>query len=150
VRSHRKHEIAAIVVLVLGVAAYASFRSEFRLRADMPPEFFESSSVPVQRRHAEQLIAKAYWDCAVKQIQWKYGYAHRLPEEPPQEFSVAPGRQGSEGAEREFYWRRLRSAWGNSSAWEKKYEWNTISLTDSLRSAAQWLETHMRRIVGYS
>jgi hypothetical protein len=32
--------------------------------------------------------------------------------------------------------------------WQQHYEWNTISLTNSLQSAGQWLEDHMRRIVG--
>lgn len=150
---HRKHEIAAIIILVSGVIAYASFRSESRLRADMPVEFFDPARVPEQRRNTEVLIARAYWDCAMKLIQWKYGYAHRLPEQPPAEFSIAAMRAGrvvNDAAEREFYWRRLRSVWGNSAAWEKKYEWSTIALTDSLRSAGQWLDIHMRRIVRYS
>lgn len=148
--SHRKHEIAAIVVLVLGLVGYASFRSEFRLRSDMPLEFFDPSAVPAQRREAERTIASAYWDCAVKQIQWKYGYAHRLPDRPPDEFAVAVNSFENAAAAREFYWGKLRAAWSNSSLWEKKYEWNTISLTYSLRSAGQWLEMHMKRIVGYS
>jgi hypothetical protein len=148
---HRKHEVLLIVAGVLCIAAYASFRTEFRLHSAMPVEFFDASRVPVQRRAAEEKIAKAYWKCAVTQIQWKYGYAHRLPEQAPQEFYVTTTEAGSaadDSALRARYWQKLRDVWGISTVWHEQYEWNTISLTESLRSAGQWLEFHMRRIVG--
>ena len=69
---HRKHDIMAIVALVLCIVAYASFRSEFRLRAQMPAEFFDASRVPANKRISEEKIARAYWKCAVTQVQWKY------------------------------------------------------------------------------
>lgn len=146
----RKYDIAAVIVVALGVSAYASFRKEYRLRADMPVEFFDASKVPVRNRAQEKLIAGAYWRCAVAQIQWKYGYAHRLPEQPPTEFSIGnTGRASENPAVRLHYWQKLRGAWGISSAWTEQYEWNTISFGDSLRSAGAWLEKHTRRIVGY-
>ncbi len=148
---HRKHEILAIVAGVLCIAAYASFRSEFRLRSAMPVEFFDASRVPLGKRTAEEKIANAYWKCAVTQIQWKYGYARRLPEEPPEEFSVTTAEAGSaanDSAMRVRYWQKLRDVWGLSAVWHEEYEWNTISLKESLQSAGQWLELHMRRIVG--
>jgi hypothetical protein len=147
----RKHDIMAIIAVVVCIAAYASFRSEFRLRSAMPVEFFDASRVPVGKRAAEEKIANAYWKCAVTQIQWKYGYAHRLPEEPPEEFSVTTAEAGSaanDSALRARYWQKLRDVWGVSAVWHEEYEWNTISLRDSLQSAGQWLEFHMRRIVG--
>ena len=149
----RRYDVLAIVAVVLGIAAYASVRSEFRLRPGMPVEFFDPSTVAPARRAAEEKIARAYWKCAVTQIQWRYGYAHRLPEEPPVEFSVMTAEVGSaahDPAARARYWQRLRAAWGVSALWEAQYEWNTISLRDSLRSAGEWLELHMRRIIGYS
>src|ERR1700758_3718079 len=91
----RKHDIAAIVILVLALLAFASFRSEFRLVSDMPPEFFDAKQFPRERRVGEEKIAKAYWDCAVKQVQWKYGYAHRLPEAPPDEFLLNESEIGA-------------------------------------------------------
>jgi hypothetical protein len=146
----RKYDIAAVVVVVLGIAAYASFRKEYRLRPDMPVEFFDSSGIAGRKGAQEKAMANAYWQCAVKQIQWKYGYAHRLPEQPPTEFSIGTVQGTPESAAvRLHYWQKLRAAWGITAAWEQQYEWNTISLGDSLRSAGQWLETHMRRIVGY-
>jgi hypothetical protein len=150
---HRKHEMLAIVAVVLCIAAYASFRTEFRLRPAMPVEFFDGSRVPAEKRAVEERIAKAYWKCAVSQIQWQYGYAHRLPDEPPAEFSVTTAEAGSaanDSAVRARYWQKLRAVWGVSAVWQEQYEWNTISLTQSLRSGGDWLERHMRRIIGQS
>jgi hypothetical protein len=148
---NRKYDILAIVVMVLSIVVYASFRSEYRLREKMPTEFFDPASVPAKRRAAEQAIAQAYWDCAVRQIQWKYGYARRLPDEVPADFVALRDSPGTaDPVTREHYWRRLRSTWTVSSVWEEKYELNRISLTDSLRSAGAWLERHMRAIVGYA
>jgi hypothetical protein len=149
----RRYDIIAIVVVVILIALYASIRSEFRLREAMPVEFFDASRVPAEKRAAEQKVAEAYWKCAVTQIQWRYGYAHRLPEEPPAEFSVTAAEAGSaaqDSAARARYWQKLRGVWGVSTVWHQQYEWNTISLTQSLQSAGQWLESHMRRIVGNS
>ena len=148
---HRRYDIMAIVAFVIIVALYASIRSEFRLRAEMPVEFFDASRVPAEKRAAEGKIAEAYWKCAVTQIQWQYGYAHRLPDEPPASFSVTAADAGSaaqDSAVRGRYWQKLRAVWGISTVWHERYEWNTISLTESMRSAGQWLETHVRRVVG--
>jgi hypothetical protein len=150
---HRKHDIVAIVVVVLCVLAYASFRSEFRLREQMPVEFFDVSQVPKGRQAAEEKAARAYWKCALSQIQWKYGYAHRLPDQPPEEFAVTvedAGADTHDAALRSHYWIRLRAIWNDSRIWQDKYEWSPISLKESLQSAGQWLERHMRSIVGYS
>jgi hypothetical protein len=147
----RRYDIPAIIAVVLAIVVYASFRSEYRLRERMPVEFFDASTVAPKKRAAEESIAKAYWKCAVTEVQWKYGYAHRLPEQVPAEFSISNGNgRGGDPAVRLFYWQRLRSIWIVSSVWEKQYEWNRISLTNSFRSAGAWLEQHMRAIVGYS
>ena len=148
---HRRYDIIAIIALVILVVLYASLRSEYRLTATMPVEFFDASRVPAEKRAAEEKIAEAYWKCAVTQIQWQYGYAHRLPDEPPAEFFVTVAEAGTaanDSAIRARYWQKLRGVWGISTVWHKRYEWNTISLTQSLQSAGQWLESHMRRIVG--
>jgi hypothetical protein len=150
---HRRYDIWAILVIVLAIVAYASFRTEFRLRASVPVEFFDPSGLTPKKRAAEEVIAKAYWECAITQIQWKYGYAHRLPDDPPPEFSVTTMQAGSAADDttvRNHYWQRLRATWVVSSAWEEHYDWNTISLSNALRSAGAWLEGHMRAILGYS
>ena len=147
----RKHDIAAIVVLVLALLAFASFRSEFRLVSDMPPEFFDSKHFPRERRTAEEKVARAYWDCAVKQVQWSYGYAHRLPDEPPVEFAVTTAEVGPEAkddAMRRYYWQRLRTTWNVSSAWKSRWEWNFVEFRQSLRSGSDWWKELMSGIVG--
>jgi hypothetical protein len=134
----RKHDVLVIILLVLAAIAYGSFRSELRLRSDMPIEFFDSSRLPRAERAAEEKIAKAYWSCAVKQVQWKYGYAQRLPDEPPPEFSVSASDLGpvaSDEAVRRHYWQQLRATWNVSNAWKTEYDWNSISFQQSLRSA---------------
>jgi hypothetical protein len=147
---HRRHDITAIVFVVICIAAYASIRSEFRLRHDMPVEFFDASRIPVGKRASEEKIARAYWNCAVTQVQWKYGYAHRLPEEPPDDFSLTPETARSaatDSALRERYWQKLRVLWGVSTMWEKHYEWNNDTLKNSMQSGGAWLERLGRRII---
>ena len=75
---HRKYDIAAIVVVVLCILAYASFQPKFRLRTEMPVEFFDASRLAPAKRVSEERIAKAYWKCAVSEVQWKYGYDERV------------------------------------------------------------------------
>src|ERR1700757_1407192 len=92
---NRRYDVMAIMLLAICVAGYASIRSEFRLRTTMPLEFFDASTVPHRISASEEKIARAYWNCAVTQIQWRYGYAHRLPEEPPDEFAVTREQAGT-------------------------------------------------------
>ena len=147
----RRHDITYIVILAIAVAAYASIRSEYRLRSEMPAEFFDASRVPVAKRASEEAIARAYWNCAVNQVQWKYGYAHRLPEDPPAEFAITAEQERNAAKDqtlRARYWQKLRDVWGITTVWHKQYEWNTSTLRNSVQSAADWLELHMRRIIG--
>ncbi|HSY90336.1 MAG TPA: hypothetical protein VK812_03130 [Candidatus Binatus sp.] len=149
---HRRHDIPVILAFVLCVVAFGSFRSDYRLRANMPTEFFDAAQLPANKRASEEKIARGYWTCAVTQIQWKYGYAHRLPFDPPEEFALAadagPGTKDS--AARLHYWQRLRVIWDTSGIWEHQYEFNPLVFKQSVESAGQWLENLMRRITGYS
>lgn len=141
----------AIVAIVVFILAYASFRAEFRLHERMPAEFFDASRVPANQRVSEEKIARAYWKCAVTQVQWKYGYAHRLPDDPPDEFQVTTEEAGAaahDSAVRARYWQKLREVWVISGVWDEQYKWDTIVLRQSLQSAGQWLESTMRRITG--
>ena len=147
----RRHEIIYIALIAVAVAAYASIHSEYRLRSEMPAEFLDVSHVPAGKQAVEEKVARAYWNCAVMQVQWKYGYARRLPEEPPEEFVVTADQAGvlaNDQAVRARYWRKLRDVWGISVVWHKEYEWNMDTLRNSFQSAGWWLEVHMRRIVG--
>lgn len=137
----RKYDIVIIISLVLAGLAYASFSSEFRLQTTMPREFFDGSHLPPAKRAAEEKIAKAYWDVAVKQIQWKYGYASRLPDDPPPEFGILSSEFGpvaKDEAVRRHYWIQLRATWHVSNAWKTEYEWSGTSFRRSLRSASDW------------
>jgi hypothetical protein len=147
----RKHDIAVIVTLVLVVIAYGSFRSEFRLRPDMPVEFFDGSRLPPAKRASEQKVAAAYWACAVKQVQWKYGYASRLPDDPPPEFTVSSSEIGlvaKDEAVRRQYWLKLRTTWNVSSAWKTQYQFSGIFFQQSLRAAGDWWRGVLRSLMG--
>jgi hypothetical protein len=147
----RKHDILIIVVLVLAVIAYNAIRSEFRLRPDMPTEFFDGSGVPPAKSASERKIAEAYWNCAVKQVQWKYGYAHRLPDEPAPEFSVSASEVGpvaNDQAIRRYYWQKLGSTWNVSGAWTTQYEWSSNSFRQALRAAGDWWGHLTRNVMG--
>jgi hypothetical protein len=137
----RKYDIPVIVALFLAIVGYGASRTEYRLQPSMPREFFDSTAVPAAKRASEHKIAAAYWDCAVKQIQWKYGYASRLPDEPPREFSVSPteiGPAAQDATIRGRYWLQLRKIWNMSSAWKTEYQWSSISFRQSLRSIGEW------------
>ena len=146
----RRYDILAIIAVAVAIAAYASVRSEYRLRTAMPVEFFDAASVPAAHRAEEERIARAYWNCAVKQVQWKYGYGHRLPDGPPDEFAIRAGEvSATDAASRAHYWQKLRDVWGISTAWNEQYAWDSGSLRNSVNSAGEWMERHMRRISGY-
>jgi hypothetical protein len=147
----RKYDIAIILTLVLAVLAYGSFSSEFRLKADMPAEFFEASQIPPSKRALEEKVAKAYWDCAVRQVQWKYGYASRLPDDPPPEFGLSSTEVGpiaKDEAVRRRYWQQLRATWHLESAWTNEYVWSSISFRQSLRTAGDWWGQETRNLLG--
>jgi hypothetical protein len=134
----RKYDIVIIIALVLGGLAFACFRPEFRLQSSVPPEFFDATQVSPSKRAAEEKIAAAYWNCAVTQVQWKYGYASRVPDAPPPEFGVSVNEVGSiakDEAVRRHYWAQLRSTWHVSSAWKTEYAWSSVSFRQSLRAA---------------
>ena len=54
----RKYDVLAVMALVLGLLAIASFRSEFRLHSTMPPEFFDAKRVAGEKRASEESIAE--------------------------------------------------------------------------------------------
>lgn len=137
----RKHDILIIVSLVLAAFWYASISPEFHLSPDMPVQFFDGSKVPQAKRASEQKIAQAYWDSVVKQVQWKYGYASRLPDDPPPEFGISQNEVGSiakDESVRRHYWQQLRAVWNVSSVWKTEYVWSSVSFKRSLRAAGEW------------
>jgi hypothetical protein len=149
---NRKYDKATILIIAAGFLAYASFQPRFRLRTALPREFIdESSSWPAEKRVSEEKVARAYWNCAVTQIQWKYGYGHRLPQDLPPEFAVSTeelGPTAGDPATRARYWRKLQQVWYLPSIWEKAYGWDLTSITSSLRSGGEWLQHQIQRITG--
>jgi hypothetical protein len=132
-----------VVLLVGGFFAEASFSPIYRLRATMPPEFVDApSSWPADKRAAEQRIAQAYWNCAVNQIQWRYGYGYRLPQDPPSDFVVTSLNLEDASADpliRARYWLMLQKTWYVPDNWTKDYHWDTRWLTD-------WVDSVLRPI----
>jgi hypothetical protein len=136
-------------MLVLGAFLYFSIQPIFRIRPDMPREFIDApSSWSPQMRASEEEIARAYWNCVVKNIQWKYSYGYNLPTDPPAEFTIAqgPASLATDAVLRVRYWHKLQGVWYVSSTWSKTYEWNLNWLTDSLQSAYDWFKNRLWKV----
>jgi len=131
----KKVGLWSILIALLPIAAiYYSMRSRTELGPTPPSEFFEvRPEWNSERRDVEAHLARAYWDCAVVNLQWKYPYGFSLPEKPPPEFQidvralshvkkVAP-------QSRERYWQRLRKVWGLRQSWREIRVWKTDWLT---------------------
>jgi hypothetical protein len=146
----RKYDILGIIGLALVVISVASFRSEYRLRAQMPVLFFDPKQVMPASRASEERIARAFWNCAVEQVQWKYGYAHRLPDEPPTEFSLSPtmGPIANDPAVRHRYWQKLRATWSVSSVWNNQWEFSFVAFRQSMRTGGDSWKELVRSVVG--
>jgi hypothetical protein len=136
-----------IPLLAAGLFGYVSYQPKFRLRLDMPPAFVDaSSSGPAQEQAPEEKIARAYWDCALTEIQWKYSRVY-LPPYPPPEFKITGedlGAAATDSGIRARYWRKLQEVWYLPSTWKKSYEWNVGWLRDPLVS----LRVQFRNYVG--
>jgi hypothetical protein len=140
---------ALVVVIVMSLIGYTTLQPQYRLRADPPPEFMrEAHSTPPETRGTEERIARAYWKCAVSDIQWRYGYAHRLPLSPPAEFTISNqefGRAASDSDIRARYWSKLQEVWYMRTVWSKEYGWNFRSLTETFEAASRWFEEQVTR-----
>lgn len=125
------------VVLVL-----LTYRPAYRLRNDMPHDFYAASEPCGPKRPLEQKIACAYWDSAQMNIQWKYPHGHALPDDAPNEFSInapALGPQASSPVIREMYWHHLQHVWNLPETWKQQYEWNWAWASDPVTSIGEWL-----------
>jgi hypothetical protein len=147
----RKYDIPAIVGLVLVLVSIASFRSEFRLRPEMPVEFFDRKHMEAKRLASEERVARAYWNCAVEQVQWKYGYAHRLPDDPPAEFALSAAVLGpiaNDQLVRRYYWRKLQATWIVTSMWKSQWRFSFVAFRQSLRTSGDSWKEFVRSTVG--
>ena len=129
------------VLFAAGLFIAASFNPIYRLRTIMPPQFVDaSSSWPAAKQASEAKIARAYWECAVSQVQWRYGYGYRLPQNPPDDFRVdsqTSGTASDDAATRARYWQKLQKAWYVPDNWTKSYQWDT-------RWTSDWVDTLKR------
>lgn len=148
---NRKYDKLAVLVIVVGLLAYATVQPSFRLRPAMPADFpDDSKSWTPQKRFAEEKIAEAYWNLAINQVQWKYGYAHRLPDEPPPEFVITrPGlaASASDPGTRTRYWHKLQRMWYLPTAWQKQYEWTLRPMLDYIQHIGQWLDSESGEVL---
>ncbi len=108
---------------------YLSTRPVMRLRYEPPAEFFDERNLDAPQRATEDVLAQAYWDSAVRSVQWKYAFGTNLPDEPPPEFRVDEKSLQSrdlkiEPGARARYWQRLRQVWGLPQAWDESFTWN--------------------------
>jgi hypothetical protein len=150
----RKTVTLMFVAIVLGIVAYASFQPTLRLKSEMPAAFVDaSSSWSLQKRVQEEKIARAYWQCALNNVQWRYGYGHRLPDDPPPEFLVTAkevGTAASDSGSRIRYWHNLQRVWYLPNTWEKGYGWDLNSMSASLQASGARLERYLRSITNFS
>ncbi len=144
-----KIEKFVIPLLVVGFVAYMSYRPKSQLRLDMPPAFIDaSSSLPSPKRVSEEVLAKAYWDCAVTEIQWKYSRAY-LPPTPPPEFKVGGEDSGvipSDADDRARYWKKLQEVWYLPTTWNESYEWDMGWLRYPIVSLRGRFQTYLEKL----
>jgi hypothetical protein len=126
-------------VLVTVASWYAvshSRHSVMQLSTDPPAEFMVARPEwNAKRRESEQQLARGYWDCVAKVVQWRYHYSLTLPPEPPEEFRVDPSALSNPAAatpeSREYYWQKLREVW--PTAWKEVYVWDPGWFSDLVK-----------------
>src|SRR3989442_15514656 len=100
-RRHSDKLIIPIIIIVVLIAS--SYRAKYHLQTQMPAGFFNENN---SRNPTDEKIAWAYWETALMEVQWKYGYSHPLPADPPPEFQIdgrALGPAASDPATRTLY-----------------------------------------------
>ena len=141
----RHFDKIVIVLLSAGLFFYASIKQTFRLRGEVPTQFIDTTSSSEDQPGAVK-TARAYWDCAVVHIQWKYGYGYPLPAEPPPEFTLTKGDYDSVASDpvtRARYWHKLQVVWPIPSTWRKTYAWDFNWITDWIEPTQDWLNRHL-------
>lgn len=145
----RQFDKVIMAGMVIVFFLYMSYQRTFRLSPEAPVEFLsESASLPKQKRLQEEKIARAYWQCAVGNIQWKYRYGDRLPEQAPAEFLVTDpslGPRATSAETRLRYWRKLAQVWYLPSSWSRGYQWDFGWPLSWAEGALQWTREHVGR-----
>ncbi len=145
----RHHTDKLLIPIILGIALVAtSYRAKYHLKTEMPSAFFQEEQRS-KKPSLDQKIAWAYWETAQMEIQWRYGYSHPLPSDPPAEFQVdakALGPTASDPATRLLYWRQLQRVWYSPEIWQKDYGWDFGWLADPITSGGGWLKNEADRL----
>jgi hypothetical protein len=126
--------MGVVSLVLLGAFVYKSVAKVMVLKPEPPAEFLDvQPGWSAKQRHAEEQLARAYWEAARRISRTSQGFGDRLPEEPPGEFSVDASAHPSviepAAAARRRYWRNLRKVWNNPNAWQTTYKWHTGWLT---------------------
>jgi hypothetical protein len=136
----RRIDKILIVAVPIAIFLIMSIQPTTRLQVEMPAEFVDATaSQPGHRGASEKETARAFWDCAVDLIQYKYAYGSPLPLAPPPEFQVdqdAFPTVKPDAATRLRYWQRLQKVWVLPTVWEKGYEWSFRWFTDAASGIA--------------
>ncbi|HWR35691.1 MAG TPA: hypothetical protein VN622_07460 [Clostridia bacterium] len=128
----------AAVILMVSIGTSSS------LRTQVPDEFLQVSTSRDKTPDAE--LARAYWETAVRAVQWKYHRGSELPQEPPAEFQLPPGERhrtsGQEQVARGVYWQKLRELWLKPDIWRTSYHldltWTVRAVQDVTRGISQF------------
>jgi hypothetical protein len=144
----RRIDKILIVAVPIAIFLYASIHSANRLQQTMPSDFVSAeAAVSGRSRASEKEVARPYWDCAVKLIQYKYAYGSPLPADPPPEFQVdqdAFPTVKADAATRLLYWHQLQKVWVLPTVWGKRYEWDSGWLTDTVADFAGFVSRFIR------
>jgi len=148
---NRTYDRWLIVLIPVGFFVYMSTRPILRLQSGMPPQFVDvRQNAGRAQRTAEQHLAQAYWDVAVRDVQWKYTYGSPLPDAPPDEFQLTiqppPGSEPLSFS-RVRYWQRLRQVWLLPTSWVGERGWSTEWLTGPMIRGATWIRNYLRDLV---
>lgn len=132
-----------LVLSLAGFFVYRSTRPVVRLSAEPPPSFYDHDrNWNQEQMRRARLLAHAYWDVAVRQIQTRYSPTSPLPAEPPPQFQISEAAMTLESGmmtARNHYWDRLREVWSDGDAWVVSYRWNTSWAESALNSLPEYM-----------
>jgi hypothetical protein len=145
----RKTDFLILPILFGFILFASSYHGKFHLRPEMPAGFYQQDRSS-RRPSLDEKIAWAYWETAVMDVQWKYGYAHPLPPDPPEDFQIdakALGPTASDPATRMLYWHRLQQVWYLPETWSEDYGWDLGWLSAPVISAGNWVKDEAGRLI---
>jgi len=121
--------VVILIAMFVVTVAYFAIPTRMELVSTPPSEFLQARAEwDAKRREAEARLARAYWDCALVTVQWKYPPGVNLPEKPPAEFQVnarvLADALKSAPQSRDRYWQSLRKVWGLRQSWREVRVWD--------------------------